>query len=52
MHVETRRFVTASIWLAFSVAASLSLDVCRLCPRARGLPSLLPGMRCAPAVGW
>ena len=52
MHVETRRFVTASIWLAFSVAASLSLDVCaNLCPRARGFTesatgnALRPGCR-------
>ncbi|MET0164099.1 MAG: hypothetical protein ABW318_03730 [Vicinamibacterales bacterium] len=36
MHVETRRFVTASIWLAFSVAASLSLGVCAVYAQGPG----------------
>src|SRR4029453_12337841 len=34
--VETRRLVTASIWLAFSVAAWLSLDVCAVYAQAPG----------------
>ena len=36
MPVDTRRLVTASIWLAFSVAASLSLDVCAVYAQAPG----------------
>src|SRR5262245_50113451 len=36
VHVSTRRFVTASIWFVFSVAASLSLDVCAAYAQAPG----------------